>query len=272
MYWRGKPIGIRYQINLNKIYEEEKESFLYAKEIDPVQFIHINPNPGDREIIGFFASQFAYGNIVAMTGFLNNLFLRLGKEPLAFIKKGDFSNLKGLYYRFHKEKEIILLFSIVKRMVDEFGSIGGVVKHFYNGDIRKTLWDIRSHYLHNSNELLFFFPKPSKTNPLKRWNLYFRWMVRKDKIDIGIWDFIDKRNLIVPLDTHIFKIGRCLGWTKCKTPSYKAAWEITEVLKTFSPEDPLKFDFFLCHRVGINAKCPGRKTHACTNQCALIKN
>jgi len=104
---------------------------------------------------------------------------------------------------------------------------------------------------------------------LKRWNLYFRWMVRKDEVDVGLWDFIDKKNLIIPLDTHLFKIGRCIGWTECKTPTFRAAKEITEALKKFSPEDPLKYDLFLCHRVGIGAECTGRKTAGCRKKCVI---
>jgi len=270
MHWKESP-G-KQTVHLNRIYEREKSSLIPARDGDPIRFVHLYEDPGDREIIGFFASQFAYGNIVAMMKFLQNLFHRLGKHPLTFIKNGDVSSLKGMYYRFHKEKEIISLFRIVKRMVDECGSIGDMVKHFYNGDIRKTIWSIRSYFLPGSNDLIFFFPKPSRTNPLKRWNLYLRWMVRNDGIDVGLWKFMDKRNLIVPLDTHIFKIGRCIGWTTCKTPSYRAALEITEGLKRYSPEDPLKYDFFLCHRVGIDGHCTGRRTSTCMRHCILVGN
>jgi uncharacterized protein (TIGR02757 family) len=94
-------------------------------------------------------------------------------------------------------------------------------------------------------------------------------MVRKDEVDVGLWSFIDKKDLIIPLDTHIFKIGKCLGWTECNTPTFRAAKEITEALKKFSPEDPLKYDLFLCHRVGIEAGCTGRKTAGCGEKCLI---
>lgn len=237
---------------------------------DPVEFLQSYKKARDIEIVGFLASQFAYGKIAIFKKFLRTLFEHMGDNPYEFIKKGEFSVLNELYYRFQKGKDIVLLFNTLKRILDEYGSIGTMLKSFYNGDIRNTLWAVREHLLDNSNELIFFFPKPSQSNPLKRWNLYLRWMVRKDEIDTGIWDFIDKRDLIIPLDTHLFKIGQCLGWTKCKTPSFKAACEITEVLKAISPEDPLKYDFFLCHMVGIRAGCTGKKTLACVERCMLV--
>ena len=195
----------------------------------------------------------------------------MGESPFGFIKTGDFSEVRGLYYRFQKDKDIVLLLATLQRIIDEFGNIGAMLRYFYRGDISEALWAARKHLFRNGNELTFFFPRPSSANPMKRWSLYLRWMVRKDAVDIGIWGFIDKRDLIVPLDTHIFKIGRCAGWTQQKTQSYKAACEITEALKALSPDDPLKFDLFLCHTIGIGAGCTGKRTPACKDRCLLYE-
>jgi len=194
----------------------------------------------------------------------------MGRSPYQFIKNGDFATLKGLYYRFQKEDEIMLLFTVLRRIINDFGSIGGMVKHFYRSDVRDALWRARVYLLNESEDLKFFFPKPSPSNPMKRWHLFIRWMVRKDDVDVGLWDFIDKKDLVVPLDTHIFKIGRCLGWTACNTQSYKAAKEITDALKGFCPGDPLKYDLFLCHMVGIAAQCTGKRKPDCEKTCILL--
>lgn len=190
--------------------------------------------------------------------------------PFAFIEKGKFHSLSGLYYRFHDAKEIIGLFLKLKEIYRRFGSIEALLEYHYDGDIRMTLKKIREG-LFSDRTLLFFFPDPSKEHPLKRWNLYLRWMVRKDEIDLGIFTFMDKKELVVPLDTHLFKIGKCLGWTKRKSPSFSAALEITQVFKEFSPSDPLLFDFFLCHRVGIQNSCPGEKSKNCEGRCILYE-
>lgn len=259
------------KINLEDIYKREKGSLPGLINNDPVEFVHRYSDGRDKEIAGFLASQFAYGKIALFKRLLESLFGRMGDSPFEFVMKGDFSAFQGLYYRFQKDADIIGLFVILKRIIDEFGSIGNMVQHFYQGDTREALWKGRAHFFGNNNELTFFFPKPLRSNPLKRWSLYFRWMVRKDEIDAGLWGFINKKALIIPLDTHIFKIGRCLGWTGTRTPSYRAAKEITDTLRDFSPEDPLKYDFFLCHRVGIGAGCTGRKSPACAGRCLLYK-
>jgi uncharacterized protein (TIGR02757 family) len=204
-----------------------------------------------------------------MKRFLRDLFDRIGPGPSEFVRKGDFSKLRGLYYRFQKEEDLIILFSLLKRILDEYGGIGLLVKTFYKGDLRQCLWAIRENLFGDRDELTWFFPKPSQANPLKRWNLYLRWMVRKDAMDKGLWGFIEKGDLIIPLDTHLFKIGRCLGWITPKSQTHKAAEEMTDALKQFCPEDPLKYDFFLCHRVGIEGGCKGVRTVDCARKCVL---
>lgn len=195
----------------------------------------------------------------------------MAEGPRRFVERGDFGHLKGLYYRFQKDSDIILLFESLRKIYGDFGGMGAMLKTYYQGDAREALWNVRQYLFHNSDVLTFFFPKPSPTNPLKRWNLYFRWMVRKDSIDRGLWDFIDSGDLVIPLDTHLFKIGKCLGWTERNSQSYAAALEITDVLKKLSPDDPLKYDFFLCHKIGIGAGCTGKQTTQCEKACLLYE-
>ena len=196
----------------------------------------------------------------------------MGNSPSQFITRGNFSSFEGLYYRFQKSDDIVYLFVILRHILERYGGMGPMLRHYYKGDTRKMLWQVRNEFFGTDERLTFFFPKPSNSNPMKRWNLYLRWMVRKDEIDIGAWDFIPKDRLIMPLDTHIFKIGRCLGWIQQKKPSWKAACEITDALRTFSPEDPLLYDFFLCQKVGIAGGCTGVRTPACIGECLLLQN
>ena len=92
--------------------------------------------------------------------------------------------------------------------------------------------------------------KPKNSSPLKRWNMFLRWLVRKDNIDIGIWgDKISTKDLILPLDTHTFKISKKLGLLKRKSYDLQSALEITENLAKFDKNDPIKYDFAL-YRIG----------------------
>ena len=238
---------------------------------DPVEFIHRYHEQEDIEIAGFLAAQFAYGRIEIFKRFLEAIFTLMEDGPRKFVERCDFGHLKGFYYRFQKDGDIILLFESLRKIYGDFGSMGAMLKTYYRGDVREALWAVRQHLFHDNDALTFFFPRFSTTNPLKRWNLYLRWMVRKDAIDRGLWDFIDRSNLVIPLDTHLFKIGRCFGWTKRASQSYAAALEITDVLKNLSPDDPLKYDFFLCHKIGIGAGCAGKKTSQCKEVCLLYE-
>ena len=174
-----------------------------------------------------------------------------------------------LYYRFQKGRDIIEVFRTLRSVVEKFGSLGHMIEHYFEGELRRALWAATSDFIHGGDSLCFFFPKPVLSSPLKRWNLYARWMVRKDDIDFGLWDFVDTSSLVVPLDANIFKIGTCLGWTDQKAPSWKAASQITEALKGFCPGDPLKYDFFLCHVVGMDGGCTGTETESCSKGCFL---
>ncbi|MDE5591844.1 MAG: TIGR02757 family protein, partial [Helicobacter sp.] len=97
--------------------------------------------------------------------------------------------------------------------------------------------------------LEFLIGKINTNSPLKRWNMFLRWMVRKDCLDLGLWENIKKSDLILPLDTHTFKISHQLGILKRKTYDLKAALEVSHFLKKFDKEDPIKYDFAL-YRIG----------------------
>ena len=98
-----------------------------------------------------------------------------------------------------------------------------------------------------------FFPRPSGGSACKRLNLFLRWMVRTDEIDLGVWTKISPARLIVPLDTHVIRLGRCLRLTSYKSPGWKMAAQITASLRTIDPADPVRFDFSLCHLGMMNA-------------------
>ncbi len=257
-------------IDLEAIYKRQGGEAELGRQ-DPVKFVRPFSDPRDVEVAGFLASQFAYGNIKAMERFLEGLFGTLGPRPAAFIARGDFDAFRHSYYRFQKGDEIVALLSALRRINEEFGGLGDLFRASFRGDTREALWTIRSVLFGGRDDLIFFFPRPSQANPLKRWNLFLRWMVRKDRIDLGIWDFILPRELVVPLDTHLYRIGRCMGWTARRSPTWKAAREITDALRGYCPDDPLKYDFFLCHRVGIQGGCRGERDAACEGKCVLLE-
>jgi len=91
---------------------------------------------------------------------------------------------------------------------------------------------------------------PSGKSACKKLNLYLRWMVRSDAVDPGGWQNVHPRQLIVPLDVHLHRIGRLLGLTDRKQADLAAAMEVTAALRAVAPDDPVKYDFVLT-RLGI---------------------
>lgn len=111
----------------------------------------------------------------------------------------------------------------------------------------------------------YFFSRPSSGGACKRLNLFLRWMVRHDRVDLGVWSKVRPAQLIVPLDTHVIRVGQCLQLTVLKSPGWRMAADITASLRELDPVDPIRFDFSLCHLGMMNACGFGSKSgdHHC---------
>jgi uncharacterized protein (TIGR02757 family) len=100
--------------------------------------------------------------------------------------------------------------------------------------------------------------------------MYLRWMVRPaDGFDLGLWHQVSPAKLIIPVDAHIRRIGRYLGLTSRKQADWRMAREITASLRGLDPDDPVKYDFPLCH-LGISEGCAGRDLLRC-NACPIVE-
>jgi len=99
----------------------------------------------------------------------------------------------------------------------------------------------------------YFFPRPSAGSACKRLNLFMRWMVRRDALDLGVWTRVSPSRLVVPLDTHVIRVGRCLRLTRYTSPGWPMALDITRALRALDPDDPVRYDFSVCHLGMMNA-------------------
>ena len=206
------------------------------------------------ETIALICALFAYGNAKLIVKFLQSLDFSLLDASDEMIKK----TLSSHYYRFQNAEDVAILFIALKRLkgVDSIENI------FYEGykkeeNILEGLWEfidtLKSIYPHKSRGYDFLVgsvpKKVSAMGTYKRYMMYLRWMVRKDTLDLGLWTKIDKKDLLLPLDTHTFKVSQRLGLLKRKTYDMKAAIEVTQRLRKFDSNDPIKYDFAL-YRLG----------------------
>jgi len=250
---------------------------------DPIELPHQYARPEDIEVSGFIASCFAYGKVTLFKPVIKSLLSRMGQSPCDFLLHFNVRRQRdlftGLHYRFNRNEDVIGLLYVLSRVIRKFGSLEAAFKrHYRKGDssVEAGLAGIIDIFLGmdaaavygdelKRDGLLQFFPSPSRGSACKRMNIFLRWMIRDRDIDFGIWTGIPKNKLVIPLDVHIARISRCLGFTRRSTQDWKTAVEITESLKTMDPEDPLKYDFALCHQ-GISGVC---STMHC-DECALF--
>jgi uncharacterized protein (TIGR02757 family) len=230
-------------------------------EPDPLQFLHLFRSAKDIETAGILASVFAYGNVKAIIAFLNEIFHRTSPSPFRFIKKRQYSDLKDLKYRFYTGQDIIGLFNALSNLYEEYGSIKEFFYTHYLPEEDNLYSPLNSfgaymdaQFIKTNGKLSlgtkFMFPSPDSGSACKRMNLFLRWMIRKDDLDFGLWNKIPPSKLVIPVDTHIAAISQQLGLTNLRNVSWRMAVDITNKLKEFDPEDPVKYDFALCH-IGI---------------------
>lgn len=227
------------------------------KKLDPIIIAHRYSDPA----VSLICALFAYGNVQQIVKFLDSLDFSLLYEDDVVIEKA----LQNHYYRFQTGKDIIALFIALKRLhtthtLEEiFYSAYKQRKSVIDG-INALIVKLNTLYKHQSRGYTFLLSQvSSKTKgagALKRWMMFLRWMVRKDNIDMGLWKGVDKADLIMPLDTHTFKVSRQLGLLHRNTYDLQAAIELTQALKSFNASDPLIYDFAL-YRLGQEKKLDG---------------
>lgn len=213
------------------------------------------------EYISLICALFAYGNAKQIVKFLNSLDFDILNRSEDDIK----INLQNKYYRFQKSDDIIAFFIAIKRLKQK-SSLEDIFysKYKINNDILEgidaIIQAIKNSYDYHSqgyNFLVGNLPKRDKSltikyignSPYKRYNMFLRWMVRYDNIDMGLWSKVDKKDLILPLDTHTFQVSQKLGLLDRKTYDLKSAILITKKLKQFDEKDPIKYDFAI-YRIG----------------------
>jgi len=244
--------------SLDKLYlKYNKKRYVHP---DPLEFLYNYRNIRDREIAGFIASSLAYGRVARILTSVSSVLDKMGSSPCSFIKNSTLSSLGktcgGFRHRFAGDENLTALLTGLKQVLEEYGSLHacflkGVGKKdetvlngldFFTGKIISGCCGKPGHLI----------PLVTKGSACKRLNLYLRWMVRKDDVDPGGWDKIPPSMLIIPLDVHMHRIGRLIGFTNRKQADMSTALEITSCFRKLAPEDPVKYDFALT-RFGIRS-------------------
>jgi uncharacterized protein (TIGR02757 family) len=238
---------------------------------DPIQIVRRFARPEDREVVGFIAAALAFGRVASVLQSIERVLAAIGPAPAAYVRRfqpdRDGGALGGVVHRWIRGADIVALLWLVRQMIDAAGSIEGFFAVDHERDaadveasldsfsVRALSLDLRRAYgrVPKRPGVCYFFPRPSAGSACKRLNLFLRWMVRRDALDLGVWSRVSPAQLVVPLDTHVIRVGRCLRLTRYTSPGWPMARDITAALRALDPSDPVKYDFSLCHLGMMNA-------------------
>lgn len=282
---------MRFQVDtLKPILDRLYTEFNYPDSAtDPIQIVRRFDRSDDREVVGLIAASLAFGRVSSVLQSIERVLAVMGPRPAAYVRRFEPSRQTAAFasvvHRWTRGSDVAALVWIMRQMIDASGSIeqffvegddaaasdvGGAIDRFSE---RALAFDLKPVYgrvprfSRSRPGVCYFFPQAATGSGCKRMNLFLRWMVRKDALDLGVWTRVSPARLIVPLDTHVIRVGRCLRLTDYTSPGWRMARDITASLRRFDPDDPVKYDFALCHLGMMNA-CGFSRAQA-DSQCPL---
>ena len=227
---------------------------------DPIQIPHSFTRREDIEIAAFLASSLAWGTRKGIIASARRLVSLMDYAPYEFVsgaKEKDFRRFLPFVHRTFNGGDCVFFIKSLCRIYRECGGLGQLFESAFErtGNIRDTLSlfrdeFLRTDHLHRSEKHLSDVRKGSAA---KRLNVFLMWMVRSDGrgVHFGLWRKIPMSALRIPLDVHCGNVARSLGILSRKQNDWKAVEELTSVLREFSPDDPVRYDFAL-FGMGVN--------------------
>lgn len=223
---------------------------------DPVQFMHLFTEKKDIEIAGFLAATMAWGRRDIVIAKVDDLLKRMNYRPFEFVmsyEQKSFGVLNGFKHRTFKPIDIhgiILALQQIYREYDDFESFWKMCREIGLNQNRPFLAIFHEQFFAKSSDLAERTKKhvsnPEKGSTCKRLYMYLRWTVRKNSpVDLGIWNFIEPSELLIPFDVHVARQARRYGLIIRKTDDWKTVNKLTDTLRFLNPEDPARYDYAL---------------------------
>lgn len=220
---------------------------------DPISVPHQFSRKADIEIAGLFAALLAWGQRKTIIKNALALMERMDNAPFDFILNHgdkDLKKMEGFVHRTFNDTDLLGIISVLSDIYTQHGTLENLyISDGVNG-MREAL--IRAgEYFYGHPDFAQRSRKhistPLRGSACKRLNMFLRWMIRKDNggVDFGIWDKISPAQLMIPLDVHSGRTARRLGLLQNPKDHWNAVEELTALLRTLDPKDPVKYDFVL---------------------------
>ena len=230
-----------------------------AESSDPLGLVYPYSRREDAEVVALLASSLAYGQRKVFVPLVSRILKEMGHSPYDFVMSSGYkSKFDWFKYRFNIPEDLWCLFHATRQVLNCFGSLESafIIDAEHVGSIGLPLGSFVNSFRSVDFSSLgvsasgtpgfrYLLPDPSLGGACKRLNMFLRWMVRKDSVDLGLWSGLRLSDLIVPLDTHVHHVSKKLGLTDRNGSTWATASSITNSLKLLDPVDPLKYDFLL---------------------------
>ena len=215
---------------------------------DPISIPKRFSKKQDIEISSFFASILAWGQRKTIIKNTNKLMGWMGEEPHRFIMDHSDADLKvfeSFVHRTFNSTDCLYFIEVLKQFYLRENSL----ENYFKGDtVKSRLINFRNQFFNYDfapQRTKKHIANPSKNSSAKRLNMFLRWMVRKDEIDLGIWESIKPAELRCPLDVHVQRAAFHFGLLSRKQQDWKAVDELSDSLILLDPLDPIKYDLAL---------------------------
>ncbi len=236
---------------------------------DPLRFAHRYADPDDRALVALLSALMAFGRIATIGQKLVDLCVRLGASPAEVIRREDRAALqermRGFRHRTFRGADVAdLLFALGENLRRD-GRVLATLEQAWES--HRELRPALTEWVHQLRAIAWpggadraqshLLPDPAGPSASKRLMLFLRWVVRRSGVDLGL-STIPASALLMPVDVHVHRIARNLGFTSRADASWRTAEEITAALRLLSADDPVQYDFALCH-LGISGHCPSSR-------------
>jgi uncharacterized protein (TIGR02757 family) len=229
-------------------------------ENDPVSIPHRFEKLHDREISGFLTATIAWGRRDLILRGANIMMEKMGDSPHSFITGAtddEFDRFSDFVYRTFNGVDCISFLTSLRDIYRSYNSMEDIIVEGMrdNGELITGIAHLRSRFFSGCHPARSekHFADITRGAAGKRLNMFLRWMVRNDKrgVDFGLWKRISPSQLFIPLDFHSGNTARKLGLLTRNASDWRAVIELTEVLREFDPDDPVRYDFAL-FGLGVN--------------------
>lgn len=225
-------------------------------EHDPILIPHSYSKKQDIEIAAFIAAIFSWGQRVTIINKSKEFLSYMDNDPYQFILHHSENDLKpflGFKHRTFNDTDALYFISFLKLHFSKYDSLEDAFMmnlNANNWNAEQSLISFKEYFFSIEDfptRTMKHISSPKNNATCKRINMFLRWMVRKDKkgVDFGIWNKIKPATLICPIDVHVANIARQFGLIEEDNINWKTAINLTEKLKSFDSEDPVKYDFAL---------------------------